>query len=100
MMPRLLLLALLAPLALGAQQQTASVHPTPPPVAVAAPREGSVAIDGKLDEGAWAKATPITELKQYQPNEGQPATLATEVRILYDAQALYVGARMRDPAGR
>ena len=92
--------ALLAlPSRTAAAQQTASVHPIPSPVATSARREGNVAIDGRLDEGAWSRATPITEFRQYQPAEGAPASVATEVRILYDDEALYVGARMRDPAG-
>ena len=32
------------------------------------------------------------------PNEGQPATERTEIRVLYDDNALYVGARMFDSA--
>jgi hypothetical protein len=87
-----------APFALAAQQ-TSSVHPTPPPVAMAARREGLISIDGRLDEGAWARAKPITQFRQSQPNDGAPASLPTEVRILYDDDALYIGARMTDPQG-
>ena len=90
--------ALLHPPALGAQQ-TASVHPEAPPVATSARRDGGIAIDGRLDEATWARATPITGFRQFQPAEGAPASLATEVRILYDDAALYVGARMSDPMG-
>lgn len=89
---------LAAPLALSAQG-TASVHPTPPPVANAVRRQGLITIDGRLDEGAWARATPLTGFRQSQPHDGAPASLATEVRILYDDDALYVGARMSDPHG-
>ena len=80
-------------------QQTASVHPTAPPVATSVRREGAVAVDGRLDETAWQRATPIAEFRQFRPTEGAPASLATEVRILYDDEALYVGARMRDSLG-
>jgi hypothetical protein len=83
----------------AAAQQSSSTHPTPPPTAMSVRREGQVTIDGRLDDAAWARATPITEFRQFQPSEGAPASLATEVRILYDDQALYVGARMRDPLG-
>ena len=58
-----------------------------------------ITVDGKLDEGAWAAATPITELRQTRPTEGAAATLATEIRILYDDDALYIGARMTEPMG-
>ena len=82
------------------QSGSSSVHPTPPPAAAAVRSSGRVAIDGRLDEPAWRAAHVITAFRQFQPTEGAPATLPTEVRILYDDQALYVGARMSDPLGR
>ena len=57
-------------------------------------------LDGRLDEPAWATTTPITQLLQRDPNEGASATEATEVRVLYDADALYIGARLFDSAPR
>ncbi len=93
-------LALIAfPLAARAQTSGASVHPTPPPVAAAARRDGAVTIDGRLDEAAWQRATPITGFRQFQPTEGAPASLPMEVRVLYDDEALYIGARMSQPHG-
>jgi hypothetical protein len=80
-------------------QQTTRSQSDPRPVAHAAPRQGEVAIDGRLDEAAWAAATPITELSQSAPDEGKPATQRTEIRILYDAAAIYIGARMYDSLG-
>jgi len=53
-------------------------------------------IDGRLDDPAWAAAAPITRFYQTTPNEGQPASERTEVRILYDDNAIYVGARLFD----
>ncbi|HET7621872.1 MAG TPA: DUF5916 domain-containing protein [Gemmatimonadaceae bacterium] len=96
---RLVLAAIVIPVASRAQSAGASVHPTPPPVANAARREGAVTMDGKLDEAAWQRATPITQFRQFQPEEGTPASLPMEVRILYDDQALYIGARMSEPEG-
>ena len=60
--------------------QGASVHPVPPPVATAARRNGSITIDGRIDEAAWAQATPITDFRQYQPNEGAPASVRSPSR--------------------
>jgi hypothetical protein len=57
---------------------------------------GSIRIDGKMDEAAWATATPASSFTQVDPAEGQPATERTELRLLYDEDALYVGARMFD----
>ena len=57
-------------------------------------------IDGKLDEAAWAAATPIGDLTQSTPNEGKAPTEKTEVRVLYDDAAIYIGARMFDSQGK
>jgi hypothetical protein len=92
----LLLVALSSPLA--AQQTTRSQN-DPRPVAHASRRTGAVAIDGKLDDAAWSSATPISELTQSSPTEGRPASEKTDIRILYDDAAIYVGARMFDSMG-
>ena len=81
-------------------QEAPSIHPHPPPFAHAARRVGPVVIDGRLDDPAWAAATPITAFTQVQPADGVPATQRTEVRFLYDADAIYIGARMYDSLGR
>jgi hypothetical protein len=66
------------------------------PRATAARRSGPIQIDGKMDEAAWAAATPITDFRQYDPNEGEPASEKSEVRILIDDDAVYVGWRAFD----
>ncbi|MDB4951890.1 MAG: hypothetical protein JWM27_4539 [Gemmatimonadetes bacterium] len=94
-----LALALLAlPASLPAQ--------VPPPVAASHAVRASVAhavrtalpirVDGRLDEEAWASARPLTGFTQVTPDEGAPASEATEARILYDGEALYVGFRLHD----
>lgn len=70
------------------------------PTATAVRRSGSVQIDGRLDESAWQAATPITEFRQYDPNEGQPTSERTEARILIDDAAIYVGMRLYDSEPR
>jgi hypothetical protein len=55
-----------------------------------------VVIDGRLDEAAWAAAKPITGFVESYPTPGKLAPDPTEVRVLYDDQALYVGIRMHD----
>src|SRR5437868_12263712 len=57
---------------------------------------GSISIDGKLDEPAWATATPSSDFTQSYPKVGAKPTDPTEVRVLYDDDALYVGVRMFD----
>lgn len=54
------------------------------------------AIDGQLTDESWALAEPATRFTQQDPDEGQPATERTEVRVLYDDAALYVGVRLYD----
>ena len=58
-----------------------------------------IELDGRLDEPAWAQAPMATGFTQREPDEGVPATQRTEIRFLYDADALYVGARMYDTEG-
>ncbi len=83
----------------GNAQQTTRSQSDPRPVAHAARRTGTVAIDGKIDEAAWAAATPIGELVQSVPNEGKAPSEKTEIRVLYDESAVYIGARMFDSMG-
>lgn len=55
-----------------------------------------IKVDGKLDDAAWAKATPVDRFTQRDPEEGKPVSERTEVRILIGEDALYVGARLYD----
>ena len=50
-----------------------------------------VRVDGVLDEPAWQNVEPIQELYQIQPDEGDPVTEPSEVRIMYDDKKLYFG---------
>jgi len=53
-------------------------------------------IDGRLDEAAWQRATLIDDLHQIVPTEYTEPTEPTQIRIYYDDDALYIGARMLD----
>lgn len=57
---------------------------------------GAISVDGRLDEASWASAPVATGFLQRDPNQGEPATEPTELRIVYDDKALYVGARLYD----
>jgi hypothetical protein len=73
------------------------------PVAHAVAVDDHPVLDGRLDDPVWARATPVTEFTQLDPEEGRPASARTEVRIVYDAEALYIGAMLHDslpPSGR
>jgi Domain of unknown function (DUF5916)/Carbohydrate family 9 binding domain-like len=61
--------------------------------------EGGIEVDGRLDEDAWARATPSTETWiQITPNPGMPSSERTIVRVVYDDKSLYVGAVLYDSA--
>jgi hypothetical protein len=66
------------------------------PVVAAARATHAIRVDGRLDDADWAGATPVSGFTQVDPAEGAPVSEPTEVRILYDGEALYVGARLRD----
>jgi hypothetical protein len=69
------------------------------PVVRAELRTAGIAVDGSLSESEWQKAGPATDFRQQDPREGEPASQRTEVRFVYDADALYIGARMFDDKG-
>ena len=58
--------------------------------------ENGPQIDGRLDEEVWLRAAVIDEFVQQEPAEGEPATERTVVRLLYDAEALYLGVEAHD----
>lgn len=51
----------------------------------------AIHLDGALTEPAWEKAAPIGPLRQWEPGDGAPASEDTDLRIVYDADTLYVG---------
>src|SRR5690348_14516088 len=97
---RLLLLALLtaACAAPAAAQLAPSRADEDRPSLRAVPAAGAITLDGRLDERAWLDAPATTDFTQEDPDEGKPGTERTEVRIVYDHDAIYIGARMYDHA--
>jgi len=59
---------------------------------------GIIKIDGILSEQVWSDLFPASNFIQKDPLEGKPATEITVVRVAYDNDALYIGARMYDPS--
>ncbi|MCW3070647.1 MAG: carbohydrate binding family 9 protein [Bacteroidetes bacterium] len=53
-------------------------------------------IDGVLNEEAWQTAEPAGDFVQRAPKPGQPSKFTSEVKILYDDVAIYVGAMLYD----
>src|SRR5688572_12126332 len=57
---------------------------------------GEITLDGSLDEPSWSQAPMAQNFIQNDPREGMPATFDTEVRVLYDDEALYFGVFAKD----
>ena len=51
-------------------------------------------LDGKLDERDWEQAQPTGPFVQTMT--GAPGSFDAQVRVLYDAQNLYLGYSVRD----
>ena len=58
--------------------------------------ETAPTIDGVLDDPVWSQAQPIEDLHQVNPVEYDDPTERTEIRLLYDDEALYISARLWD----
>ena len=61
-------------------------------------RSDPIALDGRITDPDWANAPVISNFTQSDPIEGAPPTERTEVRVVYDDDAIYVTARMFDSA--
>ncbi len=57
-----------------------------------------IIIDGKLEEASWAEAEIAKDFFTYDPDNGnpEPKTKRTEVKIIYDNESIYIGAKMYD----
>jgi hypothetical protein len=60
------------------------------------PVSGRIVLDGILNDEGWADVVPETEFTQRDPDEGEPATERTELRIVFDDSAIYFGVRLFD----
>jgi hypothetical protein len=83
----------------ASESHAAAAHALPSPRIRAMRRTTPVELDGRLDEAIWAQAQAGTDFRQAQPKIGDPAVQRTEIRIVFDDDALYVGARMFDDQG-
>jgi hypothetical protein len=97
----LVLIVILSALARSVLAQQSDLPPVSPggsikPVSSASRITEAPSIDGALDERVWQDAAPLTGFVQAEPFEGMPASENTEVRILYDDEAIYVGVVLHD----
>ena len=75
-----------------AQSTSESRRLVPPRIAT------SITLDGRLDESVWETAALAKGFLQNDPREGAPATFDTEVRVVYDKDAIYLGVFAKDDA--
>jgi hypothetical protein len=61
-----------------------------------------ISIDGKLNEEAWNSAETATNFVMYQPDNGKPIkeNKKTNVKVIYDNDAVYISAVMYDDEPR
>jgi hypothetical protein len=70
----------------------------PDKIAFAVRTASTPKIDGLLDDAEWKNARPFSDFKQFKPLFNAEASQKTEIRILFDDNAIYVGAMMYDTA--
>lgn len=58
--------------------------------------KNSIVIDGILDDNEWQNAQEAADFIQHEPYNGAAPSERTSVKILFDDNALYIGARMYD----
>ena len=86
-------------------------RPTPPasPAVLARDAQGratvravrlatGIRLDGVLDEPAYETVAALDDFIQQEPNEGAPASERTEAWVLFDADNIYIAARLWDSA--
>jgi hypothetical protein len=93
-MRRAVLAALLLALAIAPAAAQTPVSPEVRTVLLTS----QIVVDGVPSEPAWLTAQSCSTFTQSDPVEGARPTQRTEVRVLYDKNALYISARMFDSA--
>ena len=94
----LVLVTLILPGAADAQQKNAAraVPQATNGSAEAVRVDRAPKLDGTLADPLWQSAKVVTDFRQREPNEGEPSTEKTEVRILYTRHAVYFGIHCYD----
>ena len=85
-------------LAVPALRAQAPAQTPAPPAHAAAWLTTPVTIDGRLDEPVWRTAPVAAAFTQRTPVNGAAPSQRTEVRVAYDADAMYVAVRAHDTA--
>src|SRR5690606_22660441 len=92
--PVLLAICLQGVASIGSAQE--AITPSDRTLHVVRIEEGTVQLDGRINEAIWATAPVATGFTQRDPDDGAPATEETEARVAYSASAIYVAVRAFD----
>lgn len=87
------LLAALLFAIVGLVPATAAAQPSTK-TALATRTDRAPTIDGRMNEPIWARASVIEDFTQLRPTPGAAPSERTRIYIVYDDEAIYVGARM------
>lgn len=55
---------------------------------------GPIVLDGQLDDAGWQNTEVASQFRQFFPYDSSLANAQTEIRLTYDDQFIYVGAKM------
>ncbi len=58
--------------------------------------DGTIHIDGVLEEAEWTRAAKVGNFSEVEPGDNVKPAVETEVRLAYDAHALYVAFHCHD----
>ncbi len=58
--------------------------------------QSKVAIDGRLDEAAWDEAEKVSGFINWAPTPGEEPSNQTDVKLLFDDDAIYIGAYLKE----
>ncbi len=97
----LLLLLLGLPHSEAQSTRPLRTEPAEKPTIKALKIEGSLTIDGRLDEAEWQVSEPAGPFYRYDRNFGEEMSESTRFKILYNEDNLYIGvwAKDSDPSG-
>ncbi|MEN1785621.1 MAG: DUF5916 domain-containing protein [Bacteroidota bacterium] len=76
----------------GEAQETFAPPEQPLEIKATEVPDDAITIDGTLSEAVWKEAMVMQGFTQREPVQGASASFDTQVRILFDAKFLYVGA--------
>ncbi|HSW28771.1 MAG TPA: DUF5916 domain-containing protein [Longimicrobiales bacterium] len=74
----------------GTRRYPIDVETAPRPEARVTRTTARIVVDGIPDEPAWAGAEPLTDFVQSMPETGMPASEKTVVRVMHDAERIYI----------